>query len=123
MRVRFTVIGRPRLDLSVDQGRWSGKPVRIRRGPATVTGDALRMRLYAAASHWTRGGDREGAEGWAREPGDQPPTTKPKALVERGGSLKKLRAAGLIAGLVSLSAAASAAAAPVTVNLRVEGAD
>jgi hypothetical protein len=37
--------------------------------------------------------------------------------------LKKLRAAGLIAGLLSLSVAASAAAAPVTVNVRVEGAD
>ena len=50
------------------QGRWSGKPVRIRRGPATVTGEAHRTRPRAAATgasaRW------EGAEGSAREPGD-----------------------------------------------------
>ena len=55
--------------------------MRDRRGPATVTGDANRKRLRAAATGPPRA-DREGAVRSARKPGDLPPTTKPRALVE-----------------------------------------
>ena len=63
----------------------SGKPVRDRRGPATVTGDAERERLRAAATGPPRAAGKARI-GRARKPGDLPPTTKPDALVERGGS-------------------------------------
>src|SRR3954452_11503387 len=68
------------------QGRWTGKPVRIRRGPATVTGDAERRRLTRAAATEPPRADREGARGG---PGSQETSLRPQsreALVERGGS-------------------------------------
>jgi hypothetical protein len=46
--VRFTVMAAVSYSIPVVQGRWTGKPVRLRRGPATVTGDARRT---AIASH------------------------------------------------------------------------
>ena len=44
------------------QGRWTGKPVRDRRGPATVTGDAEAHAARESRSHWVATRDREGAE-------------------------------------------------------------
>ena len=54
----------------------------------------------------------------ARKPGDLPPTDKPNALAERGGSRMRRRTLGLAAVVLALSAA-PAGAVPVTV--RVEG--
>src|SRR3954469_24083094 len=68
------------------QGRWTGKPVEIRRGPATVTGDAERRRLIGAAATGPPRAGREGARGG---PGSQETSLRPQsreALVERGGS-------------------------------------
>ena len=50
-------------------GRWHGKPVRSRRGPATVTGEVRRTRP-PGAGHWLASASREGAAGSARKPGD-----------------------------------------------------
>ena len=49
--------------------------MRIRRGPATVTGGS-RPHAPRRASHWARTRAREGAGGEARKPGDLPPTTQ-----------------------------------------------
>src|SRR5215212_6074255 len=74
------------------------------------------------AGHWHRSAElgRRG-EGQARKPGDLLPAERPNALVERGGSVKLHRLAGLLAGLCCLLVSPSAQAAPVTVNLRIEG--
>ena len=50
-------------------GRWHGKPVQHRRGPATVTGEVHRTRRRGAG-HWLAIASREGAAGSARKPGD-----------------------------------------------------
>ena len=98
--------------------------MRVRRGPATVTGDAHRTRPakrpQATGPEAGTGKARKGRPG-SQETSLRPPSRKPSW--KGVALLMKLRAAGLIAGLVSLSAAATAVAAPVTVNLRVEGAD
>jgi hypothetical protein len=56
-------------------GRWHGKPVRIRRGPATVTGEVHRTR--ASASHWLATASREGAERIGPEARRPAPTASP----------------------------------------------
>src|SRR5690606_25138999 len=103
-------------------GRWSGKPVQVRRGPATVTGEVPPHARTARAT----GGE---AAGKARRdgPGSQETCLRPDgstdALAERGAPHMTHRCGRLLAGLVLtlLVAAAPAAADPVTVNLRVEG--
>jgi len=67
------------------RGRWHGKPGRIRRGPATVTGEVDRTR--ESAGHWFATASREGAvdrPGSQETCADQEPT---KTLVERGWHL------------------------------------
>ena len=62
--------------------RWTGKPVRDRRGPATVT--EQRPAARRCGSHWPHWG-WEGVAGKARKPGDLPPIPTPSStLVERG---------------------------------------
>src|SRR5215217_4084426 len=98
----------------------SGKPVRNRRGPATVTGDAGRVRLRAAATGPPRrpGKARFGRPG-SQETSLRPPSRKPswKGVAHH---MHKLFG-GLAAGLALLVAAPGAIAAPVTVDLRIEG--
>ena len=68
-----------------EPGRWSGKPVRIRRGPATVTGEAT---AWASAFARSLGLDRPGKARRGR-PGSQETFLRPPSrstLVERGGS-------------------------------------
>ena len=69
------------------QGRWSGKPVQVRRGPATVTGDAHRT---DATGPPCGPGRRERVE-----PGSQETSLRPSPLRgPRGkgvGSMKRLR--------------------------------
>ena len=103
-----------------------GKPVRIRRGPATVTGDASRG--ARARSHWDARKAEPGRRGGkAREPGNLPETGKPRIPSWKGVGLNEVSScrmlpalAGVVASLV-LALSASASAAPITVNLRVEG--
>src|SRR4051794_13061968 len=115
MRVRLTVT--PRIESpgpgSVDR-EAGANPARTRhchRGSPS----------HARASHWSRQGPGR-REGEAREPGDLPPTTSPTPR-GRGWLLQPHRPAGLLAGLLCPAAAAPAAAAPVTVDLRIEGRD
>src|SRR6476661_6640530 len=119
MRVRLTVMPGAGYSMGPRQGRWTGKPVRNRRGPATVTGDADRIR-----SHWHRDASREGADG---RPGSQETSLRPQAdTPSRKGvaHVMKIRTgAGLAAGLLAaaLLPPAAVAADQVTVNLRIEG--
>ena len=65
----------------------------------------------------------EGADRSARKPGDLPPTAKPDSPRGKGWLISMFkRLAGLAAGLAVLVAAPAALAAPVTVDLRIEGA-
>src|SRR5213080_4335889 len=105
MRVRLTVmLPPPRIESprpgSVDR-EAGANPARTRHCHRGSPPHAART---SAAGHWTARAGREGAEGNAREPGDLPPTVKPKSLVERGGSYMKLRTPGLAAGAVVLAA-------------------
>src|SRR5215210_9473066 len=85
MRVRLTVMRLGRTVTSVPvQGRWTGEPVRIRCGPATVTGDAERRRLIRAAATGPPRADPGRRARWAREPGDLPPTAKPRSPRGKG---------------------------------------
>src|SRR3954453_13548037 len=121
MRVRLTVTGRAKVASAVFRVGGQGKPVRIRRGPATVTGDAARTSASAPEPL-----DRRRRAGKARDgrPGSQetyPDRKAHIALVERGGFMLH-RLAGLALAVIALLVPASlAAAAPVTVNLRIEG--
>ena len=122
MRVRFTVMAclvyharRP--------GRWSGKPVRIRRGPATVTGEAHRRAALAppVTEPPRSGPGRRGEVGpEARRPPSDRQAERPRG---KGWlhSMKLSLSTGLAAGLLAL-AAAPALAAPANVTVRVEGA-
>ena len=85
MRVRLTVTGRAGYSMGSVHGRWTGKPVRIRRGPATVTGEAHRTRPQAAATGH-RSASREGAGGSGPEARRPPSDPSRSALAERGGS-------------------------------------
>ena len=95
--------------------------MRIRRGPATVTGGR-----HPRERHALEPLDRRRRPGKARggRPGSQetcPDRTARYALVERGG-LMHHRLAGLALAVLALLVPASVAvAAPVTVNLRIEG--
>ena len=61
--------------------------MRIRRGPATVTGGSRFARApTSGASHWASHADREGAEREARKPGDLPPAITLERPRGRGGS-------------------------------------
>jgi hypothetical protein len=65
------------------QGRCDGKPVKVRRGPATVFGDASRMQPLARTTR------REGAAGRPVSQETKPDVSQ-YALVERGGPVKKV---------------------------------
>jgi Domain of unknown function (DUF4430) len=97
-----------------------GKPVRPRRGPATVIGDASRF----DASHWLTLVNREGAAG---RPVSQETSRRPTpiALAERGGPMKQkkfLALCGAIAIVLSTTGAALAASSSsgpaVTVQIK-----
>ena len=95
MRVRLTVMALCATVTSrAVQGRWSGKPVQVRRGPATVTGDAHRIRpLFRSAG-------REGASG--SSPGARRPASDRRhfeTLAEKGLAMKKI-APGALAALL-----------------------
>src|SRR3954468_6921368 len=121
MRVRLTVTGGAKVPSALFRVGGQGKPVRNRRGPATVTGDATRTSASAPEPL-----DRRRRTGKARDgrPGSQETCPDHKAhiaLVERGGFMLH-RLAGLALAVLALLVSASvAAAAPVTVNLRIEG--
>src|SRR3954465_5878841 len=135
MRVRLTVTGRAKVASGPFRVGGQGKPVQLRRGPATVTGDATREAppprgrgpppggARRRSSHWTADGGpgRRGAVGpGARRPA---PTARLISPSWKGVALMLHRLAGLaLAVLALLAFAGTAAAAPVTVNLRVEGA-
>ncbi len=98
-----------------EPGRWSGKPVRIRRGPATVTGEATAGRRSSAAGHWAFGLGRRGTVGpEARRPSSDLQADRPswKGVAH---SMKLSITTGMAAGLLAL-AAAPALAAPATVD-------
>src|SRR5919199_1548220 len=121
MRVRLTVTGGATVASAPFRVGGQGKPVQIRRGPATVTGDATRESAAAPEPL-----DRRRRAGKARggRPGSQetcPDCTAHIALAE-GVALMLHRLAGLALAVLALLVPASvAAAAPVTVNLRIEG--
>src|SRR3954471_7103001 len=121
MRVRLTVTGCAKVASAVFRVGGQGKPVRIRRGPATVTGDAARTGASAPEPL-----DRRRRAGKARDgrPGSQETSPDRKAhiaLVERGGFMLH-RLAGLALAVLALLVPASvAAAAPAAVTVRVEG--
>src|SRR3954466_9705075 len=122
MRVRLTVTGRATVPSAPFRVGGQGKPVRIRRGPATVTGDATRTSAAALEPLVRR---RRPGKARGGRPGSQetyPDRKAHNALVERGGFMLH-RLAGLALAILALLVPASvAAAAPVTVNLRIEGA-
>src|SRR3954470_14882070 len=121
MRVRLTVTGGAKVPSALFRVGGQGKPVRIRRGPATVTGDATRTSVATLEPL-----DRRRRAGKARSgrPGSQetyPDRKAHNALVERGGFMLHRLAGLALAVLAVLVSASVALAAPVTVNLRVEG--
>src|SRR4051812_20654537 len=121
MRVRLTVTGRATVPSAPFRVGGQGKPVRIRRGPATVTGDATRA---SAAALEPLGRRRRPGKARGGRPGSQetcPGRNAHIALVERGGSMLHRLAGLALAATVLLVPASVASAAPVTVNLRVEG--
>src|SRR3954453_11780340 len=103
--------------LAVQKVGGRGKPVRIRRGPATVTGRApLRTR---AAQPLGPSGVREGAE--RERPGSQETCPDRQAHTPSWKGVAPLRTTlGLALAAVTLMAAAPAGAA--TVNVQIEGA-
>ena len=99
----------------------SGKPVRIRRGPATVTGDAAASGIRAAATVRTRGpGRREGSSPGARRPASDRASRGPrgKGLAHAEDAHRRARRLGW---RLALLAAAPRARRP-NVTVRVEGA-
>src|SRR5689334_12082921 len=121
MRVRLTVIPGPGYSMGLRPGRWTGKPVRIRRGPATVTGEAAaRDRSVASTGTAARAGKERQVVPGARRPPSDP---KPTALAERVAPPMKIRiSAGLAVGVVVSALLAAPALAGPTVSIRVEGA-
>src|SRR3954471_2695581 len=86
MRVRLTVTGRAKVPSALFRVGGQGKPVQLRRGPATVTGDATRESVATLEPL-----DRRRRAGKARggRPGSQETCPDRKAhiaLVERGGT-------------------------------------
>src|SRR3954462_2754564 len=86
MRVRLTVTGRAKVASAPFRVGGQGKPVQLRRGPATVTGDATRESAAALEPL-----DRRRRAGKVRggRPGSQETCPDRKAhiaLVERGGT-------------------------------------
>ena len=105
-----------------EPGRWSGKPVRIRRGPATVTGEATAGRRARRRSLSPRGLGRRGAVGpEARRPSSD--LQADSTLVERGGSQHEAQSHRRHGRRTPLVVAAPAVADPANVTVRVEGAD
>src|SRR3954452_25268924 len=120
MRVRFTVTGGAKVPSALFRVGGQGKPVRIRRGPATVTGDATRTSAGALEPL-----DRRRRPGKARSgrPGSQetcPDRKAHNALVERGGFMLH-RLAGLALAVLALLVLAAPALAWPTETVRVEG--
>ncbi len=104
----------PRVQVGSD-----GKPVRIRRGPATVIGDAGGCRPLVPTRHW---------EGAAGGPGSQETTSDHKADSPRGkGWLMQMKhaikAGAAALGMVAVLAGApiASAAAPPKVTITVQG--
>src|SRR4051794_6333293 len=122
MRVRLTVTPVAKVPSAPFRVGGQGKPVRNRRGPATVTGDATRTSARAPEPLGRRRRSGKARDG---RPGSQETCPDRKAhiaLVERGGFMLH-RLAGLALAVLALLVPASlAAAAPVTVNVRIEGA-
>src|SRR4051794_17356878 len=120
MRVRLTVTPVAKVPSAPFRVGGQGKPVRNRRGPATVTGDATRTSARAPEPLGRRRRSGKARDG---RPGSQETCPDRKAhiaLVERGGFMLH-RLAGLALAVLALLVPASlAAAAPVTV--RVEAA-
>src|SRR3954447_18100543 len=121
MRVRFTVTGGANVPSGLFRVGGQGKPVRIRRGPATATGDATRTSAGALEPPDPR---RAPAKARSGKPGSEetcPDRKAHNALVERGGFMLH-RLAGLALAVLALLVPASvAAAAPSAVTVRVEG--
>ena len=95
-----------------------GSPVRSRRGPATVNG-----RRCVADATGVPTALREGAA-LSPKPGDLAPVVRHTTLEEKGGHMtNRIRGALPVALAIAAvgAAAPTAAAAPVSVNLRVEG--
>src|SRR3954471_10698326 len=121
MRVRLTVTGCAKVASALFRVGGQGKPVRIRRGPATVTGDATRTSAAALEPL-----DRRRRPGKVRDgrPGSQetcPDRKAHNALVERGGSMSRLLTRLAVAAL-AIAALPVASASAATVSVRVEGA-
>src|SRR3954470_19618541 len=118
MRVRLTVTGRAKVASAPFRVGGQGKPVRNRRGPATVTGGRHPHERASARATGPPTAVREGA-GNGR-PGSQETCPDRKAhiaLVERGGFMLH-RLAGLALAVLALLVPASlVAAAPVTVRI------
>ncbi len=67
----------------------TGKPVEVRRGPATVAG-VKAPAVVAASAHVAEGkvaGAKGGCIALPREPGDLPPSRAPAAVIAAGGVL------------------------------------
>ena len=134
MRVRLTVIGgsrsvAERYDGAVI-GRWQGKPVQLRRGPATVTGEVRRTRRSRGAGHWLASASREGAAWIGPEARRPAPTARPHRPSWKGvghSCIAPARAARrspslALLAVAAIAAASAGAAAPApTVTVRVEG--
>src|SRR5713226_815029 len=125
MRVRLTVTV-TRIGCSVTyRVGGPGKPVKVRRGPATVTGEARRTRTNAQG-HWDArrpGKARPGGSPEARRPAadHQAETPSRKGVADMQVVLSRAARTGLLVVLVLAALAPAALAAPATVHLRVEG--
>src|SRR3954462_9756868 len=120
MRVRFTVTGGAKVPSALFRVGGQGKPVRNRRGPATVTGDATRTSARAPEPLGRRRRSGKARDG---RPGSQETCPDRKAhiaLVERGGFMLH-RLAGLALAVLALLVTAAPALAGPTVTVRVEG--
>ncbi len=106
-----------------------GKPVRVRRGPATVTGDAHRNARLQREATDPPSADREGAEG---RPGSQETCLRPQAHKPSWKGVGSMQSSsrrslpvlagivvGLLAALISMQATSLGRAG--SVELRVEG--
>src|SRR3954469_2358711 len=120
MRVRLTVTPVAKVPSAPFRVGGQGKPVRNRRGPATVTGDATRTSARAPEPLGRR---RRAGKARDGRPGSQETCPDRKAhiaLVERGGFMLH-RLAGLALAVLALLVTAAPALAGPTVTVRVEG--
>src|SRR5262249_2278006 len=105
----------------------TGKPVRFRRGPATVTGEAHRTRASAQATGTSvvpgrRGRVEPGSQETHPRPSSRMPSRKGVAHMQVVLSRAARTGLALVLALAALALVTEAApAAPATVHLRVEG--